>query len=157
MKNIKMLEKLFVLVISIGLIFAFSNFAYAADEDPFFEITPENTSSNESTNESTNTSTNETANTSNNNTANTDSNNSLFSNTESNNTVTNNNNSTLTTNNGINNTNTSNNVTNRSVTNTETLAKTGLSDSKGMLSLIVVLCGISAIYSYKKINDYKKL
>lgn len=147
MKNIKMLKKLVVLVISIGLIVTFSNFAYAADEDPFFEIKPENTSSNESTN----TSTNETTN----NTTNTDSNNSLFTNIESNNTTTNN--STLTTNNSVNTTNTSNNVTNRSVTNTETLAKTGLSDSKGMISLIVVICGISAIYSYKKINDYKKL
>ena len=147
MKNIKMLKKLVVLVISIGLIVTFSNFAYAADEDPFFEIKPENTSSNESTN----TSTNETTN----NTTNTDSNNSLFTNIESNNTTTNN--STLTTNNSVNATNTSNNVTNRSVTNTETLAKTGLSDSKGMISLIVVICGISAIYSYKKINDYKKL
>lgn len=151
MKNIKMLKKLVVLVISIGLIVTFSNFAYAADEDPFFEIKPENTSSNESTN----TSTNETTNNTTNNTTNTDSNNSLFTNTESNNTTTNN--STLTTNNSVNTTNTSNNVTNRSVTNTETLAKTGLSDSKGMISLIVVICGISAIYSYKKINDYKKL
>ncbi len=151
MKNIKMLKKLVVLVISIGLIVTFSNFAYAADEDPFFEIKPENTSSNESTN----TSTNETTNNTTNNTTNTDSNNSLFTNTESNNTTTNN--STLTTNNSVNATNTSNNVTNRSVTNTETLAKTGLSDSKGMISLIVVICGISAIYSYKKINDYKKL
>ena len=151
MKNIKMLKKLVVLVISIGLIVTFSNFAYAADEDPFFEIKPENTSSNESTN----TSTNETTNNTTNNTTNTDSNNSLFTNIESNNTTTNN--STLTTNNSVNTTNTSNNVTNRSVTNTETLAKTGLSDSKGMISLIVVICGISAVYSYKKINDYKKL
>lgn len=152
MKNVKMLKKLFILVMSIGLVLTFSNLVYAEDEDPFFAITATEESSNENSNTSsseqqaTNTDTPlfsdiENTNTNNTNTANT-------------NTV---GNSSLTTNDISNNTNTYNNVVNRNVTNTDTLAKTGLSDSKGMITLIVVLCGISAIYSYKKINDYKKL
>ena len=152
MKNVKMLKKLFILVMSIGLVLTFSNLVYAEDEDPFFVITATEESSNENSNTSsseqqaTNTNTDtplfsgiENTNTNNTNTANT---NSIG-------------NSSITTNDILNNTN--NNVVNRSVTNTDTLAKTGLSDSKGMVTLIVVLCGISAVYSYKKINDYKKL
>ena len=152
MKNVKMLKKLFILVMSIGLVLTFSNLVYAEDEDPFFAIT----ATEESSNENSNTSSNEQQAT------NTDTNTSLFSdieNTNTNNTNTANansiGNSSITTNDILNNTN--NNVVNRSVTNTDTLAKTGLSDSKGMVTLIVVLCGISAVYSYKKINDYKKL
>ena len=152
MKNVKMLKKLFILVMSIGLVLTFSNLVYAEDEDPFFAIT----ATEESSNENSNTSSSEQQAT------NTDTNTSLFSdieNTNTNNTNTANansiGNSSITTNDILNNTN--NNVVNRSVTNTDTLAKTGLSDSKGMVTLIVVLCGISAVYSYKKINDYKKL
>lgn len=152
MKNVKMLKKLFILVMSIGLVLTFSNFVYAEDEDPFFAIT----ATEESSNENSNTSSSEQQAT------NTDTNTSLFSNIENTNTNNTNTanansigNSSITTNDILNNTN--NNVVNRSVTNTDTLAKTGLSDSKGMVTLIVVLCGISAIYSYKKINDYKKL
>ena len=150
MKNVKMLKKLFILVMSIGLVLTFSNLVYAEDEDPFFAIT----ATEESSNENSNTSSSEQQAT------NTDT--PLFSgieNTNTNNTNTANansiGNSSITTNDILNNTN--NNVVNRSVTNTDTLAKTGLSDSKGMVTLIVVLCGISAVYSYKKINDYKKL
>lgn len=145
MKNIKTLKKLFIVLMIIGVVLTFSNYVCAADDDPFLEITPTNTATNETTNNTNNTTTNETSNT----------NNSIFTNTE--NTSTNSSNSTLTTNSISNNTNTSNNTVNRSVSNTDTLAKTGLSDSKGTVTLIVVLCGISAIYSYKKINDYKKL
>ena len=142
MKNLKMVKSLLILIMSIGIILTFSNFVYADDDDPFLELTPTNTESNEA------------ANTSNENSTNTDTNNTLFTNTNSNTGV-----NSLTTNNTVvNNTtnNTANNV-NRSVTNTETLAKTGISDSKGMVTLIVIICGISAVYSYKKINDYKKL
>ena len=152
MKNVKMLKKLFILVMSIGLVLTFSNLVYAEDEDPFFAIT----ATEESSNQDSNTASNEQQAT------NTNTDTSLFTdidNTNSNNTNTANTNSignsSITTNDTLNNTN--NNVVNRSVTNTDTLAKTGLSDSKGMVTLIVVLCGISAIYSYKKVNDYKKL
>lgn len=138
MKNVKMIKKLLVLVISIALILTFSNFVYAEDEDPFLPITPS------ANNETSNTNT-ETTNTSTNTDNATNTNNTLVSN------------GTITTNNTVNNTvNTTNNV-NRSVTNTDQLAKTGLTDSNGIIALIVVLCGISAIYSYKKVNDYKKL
>ncbi len=153
MKNVKMLKKLFILVMSIGLVLTFSNLVYAEDEDPFFAIT----ATEEASNQDSNTATGEEQAT------NTDTNTSLFTDTDNTNTANTNTNtntvgnSSLTTNDISNNTNTYNSVVNRNVTNTDTLAKTGLSDSKGMVTLIVVLCGISAIYSYKKINDYKKL
>lgn len=144
MKNVKMLKKLFILVMSIGLVLTFSNLVYAEDEDPFFAITATEQESNEQQ------------------ATNTDTSGSLFTDTDNTNTTntenTNNaSNSLLPTNNISNNTNTNNSAVNRNVTNTDTLAKTGLSDSKGMATLIVVLCGVSAIYSYKKINEYKKL
>ena len=47
--------------------------------------------------------------------------------------------------------------TSKTNNNVNTLAKTGLSDTNGIVALIVVVCGVSAIYSYKKVNDYKKL
>ncbi len=57
-----------------------------------------------------------------------------------------------------NNTATNNSIsTNRSVSNSNSLAKTGVTDSKGFITLVVLICGISAIYSFKKISDYKKL
>ena len=148
MKELKMVKKLFALVISIGLMFALTSFVYAADDDPFIEITPQNTTS-QSSNEIANT----TPASTDNNTAN-----SLFDNTTTNNTNTNTNsnnsvsNGLITTNNTL-----TNNSVNRSVSNTETLAKTGIGDSKGMIAVFVVICGISAVYSYKKVNDYKKL
>ena len=39
MKNSKMIKKIFVLVISIALVFTFSNLVLAADDDPFLPIT----------------------------------------------------------------------------------------------------------------------
>jgi len=144
MKNSKMIKKIFVLVISIALVFTFSNLVLAADDDPFLPIT-QNTNTNANPESNTNT---EQTNT------NSDSGNSLLTNTT--NTTNTTNNATLTSNTVNNTTNISGNV-NRSVTNTEQLAKTGLTDSNGIIALIVVLCGISAIYSYKKVNDYKKL
>ena len=147
MKNVKMLKKLFILVMSIGLVLTFSNLVYAQDEDPFFAIT----ATEEASNGDSNTASNEEQAT------NIDTNTSLFTDTDNTNNTNTANNSSLVTNDILNTTNTNNNVVNRSVTNTDTLAKTGLSDSKGMVTLLVVLCGISAVYSYKKINDYKKL
>jgi len=146
MKNSKMIKKIFVLVISIALVFTFSNLVLAADDDPFLPIT-QNTNANTNTEQ---TNTNSVSNTN----SNSDSGNSLLTNTT--NTTNTTNNATLTSNTVNNTTNISGNV-NRSVTNTDQLAKTGLTDSNGIIALIVVLCGISAIYSYKKVNDYKKL
>lgn len=150
MKNSKMIKKIFVLVISIALVFTFSNLVLAADDDPFLPIT-QNTNANPESNTNTNT---EQTNTNSGSNTNSDSGNSLLTNTI--NTTNTTNNGTLTSNTVNNTTNISSNV-NRSVTNTEQLAKTGLTDSNGIIALIVVLCGISAIYSYKKVNDYKKL
>ncbi len=141
MKNLKNVKKLLILIMTIGLIVMFSNFVYAEDEDPFVSLTITNSTENNTTSNETNTS------------------NSLFTNINTTNTNTNATNTntagTLTTNNTKN--NTANNTTNRSVSNTETLAKTGLTDSNGIVALIVIICAVSAIYSYKKINDYKKL
>ena len=141
MKNLKNVKKLLILIMTIGLIVMFSNLAYAAEEDPFVSLTVTNSAENTAGNTESNTS------------------NSLFTNintTNTNTNVTNTNTSgTLTTINTTN--NTANNTTNRSVSNTETLAKTGLTDSNGIVALIVIICAISAIYSYKKINDYKRL
>ena len=155
MKNVKMLKKLFILVMSIGLVLTFSNLVYAEDEDPFFAITATEQESNEQQATNTDTSGSLFTDTDNTNTANT-ANTTNTTNTENTNNASN---SLLPTNNISNNTNNSavNSAVNRNVTNTDTLAKTGLSDSKGIITLIVVLCGVSAIYSYKKINDYKKL
>ena len=141
MKNLKNVKKLLILIMTIGLIVMFSNLVYAADEDPFVSLTVTNSAENTAGNTESNTS------------------NSLFTNintTNTNTNVTNTNTSgTLTTINTAN--NTANNTTNRSVSNTETLAKTGLTDSNGIVALIVIICAVSAIYSYKKINDYKRL
>ena len=141
MKNLKMIKKLFILIMTIGLVIMFSNFVYAEDEDAFVSLTITNSTENNTTSNESNTS------------------NSLFTNINTTNTNTNvTNTNTAGTLTPINTTNnTANNTTNRSVSNTETLAKTGLTDSNGIVALIVIVCAVSAIYSYKKINDYKKL
>ena len=140
MKNLKNVKKLLILIMTIGLIVMFSNFVYAADEDPFVSLTITNSTENNTTSNESNTS------------------NSLFTNINTTNTNTT---GTLTTNNTTTNNTTTNNTakntSNRNVSNTETLAKTGLTDSNGIVALIVIICAVSAIYSYKKINDYKKL
>lgn len=65
----------------------------------------------------------------------------------------------------INNTNTTNNTTNKTSNNTSvynntntpnSLSKAGLEDSIPTMVLIVIF-GISAIYAYKKIGDYKNI
>ena len=139
MKNVKTIKKLLILVVSIALVFTISNFVYADDDDPFLPITAS------TNNEAANTNTEAENSTNTNNTL--MSNGAITTNNTTNNATTNTVNSTV---------NTTNNV-NRSVTNTNQLAKTGLTDSNGIIALIVVLCSISAIYSYKKVNDYKKL
>lgn len=53
--------------------------------------------------------------------------------------------------------NTSNQVANRNISNSNELADTGIGATSGIITLIVVICGISAVYSYKKVNDYKNL
>lgn len=62
-------------------------------------------------------------------------------------------------NNVVNNTvnNTVNNNTNKNSSyNNTNLPKTGVEDAIPVVILVVV-CGISAVYAYKKINDYKNI
>lgn len=52
--------------------------------------------------------------------------------------------------------NTANNTNNSSVYNNTNLPKTGVSDSIPVVMLVVVF-GISAVYAYKKIKEYKNI
>lgn len=54
------------------------------------------------------------------------------------------------------NTNRANNSSNKSIYNNSSLPKTGLSDSVPVVLLVVVF-GASAIYAYKKVNEYKNI
>ena len=54
------------------------------------------------------------------------------------------------------NTNRANNSSNTSIYNNSSLPKTGLSDSVPVVLLVVVF-GASAIYAYKKVNEYKNI
>lgn len=96
-----------------------------------------------------------------NNTANTNSNNTNSANTNSN-TASNNSNvnksnmNSANTNTNANNTNNSNNSKNSSIYNNTNLPKTGIEDSIPV-AMLVVIFGISAIYAYKKIRDYRNI
>ena len=68
---------------------------------------------------------------------------------------TNNTNATNNTSNNITN-NTTNNTYNSSIYNNTNLPKTGISDSIPVAMLVVVF-GISAVYAYKKISEYKNI
>ena len=148
MENSKIFKRLVIVMLSLVLVAVCSTSVFAADGDDLFL----------SVNSTGNTASNATDN-------NTTSDNNTTNNTATNNTNTNNTtNSSLTannatTNNTVRNTATNNTTNNTSKTNNNvnTLAKTGLSDTNGIVALIVVVCGVSAIYSYKKVNDYKKL
>lgn len=103
------------------------------DDDPFANISSENWSTPELENSVSNTQTN---NTSSNSTNNSVSNTDIVFNTTSNNTV---------------------NSLNSTTSNSNSLAKTGIEDSNGMFAVILVVCGIAAVYSFKKISDYKNM
>ena len=144
MENSKIFKRLIIVMLSLVLVAVCSTSVFAADGDDLFlsvnstgntapNATDNNTTSDNNTTNNTNTNTNNTTNSS------------LTANNTTNNTVRN-----TATNNTTNNTSKTNN-------NVNTLAKTGLSDTNGIVALIVVVCGVSAIYSYKKVNDYKKL
>ena len=49
MKNLKMIKKLFILIMTIGLVIMFSNFVYAEDEDAFVSLTITNSTENNTT------------------------------------------------------------------------------------------------------------
>lgn len=86
--------------------------------------------------------------------------NNMSNNTNTNNTNTNNTNSNranTNTNTNTNNTNNTNrNTNNSSIYNNTSLPKTGITDSIPVAVLLVVF-GISSVYAYKKIKDYKNI
>ena len=151
MENSKIFKRLVIVMLSLVLVAVCSTSVFATDDDLFLSVNSTgNTASNATSDNSTtnNTATNNTVrNTA---TNNTNTNNTTNSSLTANNTTTNNTVRNTATNNTTNNTSKTNN-------NVNTLAKTGLSDTNGIVALIVVVCGVSAIYSYKKVNDYKKL
>ncbi len=129
------LIKLFSILLMSIMVIMFTTNVWAEDND--FTTLPVNT--------------NNTANTNSNNTnANTNN-----SNTPSNNSNTNRSN-TNTANTNSNNTNNTNNANNSSIYNNTNLPKTGIEDSIPV-AMLVVIFGISAIYAYKKIRDYRNI
>lgn len=82
----------------------------------------------------------------------------LSNNTNTNNTNTNNTNtnSNRTNTNNTNSNNTNGNTNNSSIYNNTSLPKTGITDSIPVAVLLVVF-GISSVYAYKKIKDYKNI
>ncbi len=129
MKKTNLIKMLVVMAISVMVMF-FNTCVLAAevDDDGYEDLTE--ALGNSSSNNSAN---NNSSNTSNN-TANTNTNN---------------------TSNNTSNTNT-NKSNNSSVYNNTSLPKTGLSDSIPVVLLVVVF-GASAIYAYKKVNEYKNI
>lgn len=57
-----------------------------------------------------------------------------------------------------NNTNNTNNTTAKNTTNktNTTLPKTGIEDN-AILFVVLAVCGVSAIYAYKKVSDFRRL
>ena len=137
MKNSKRIFKVLVMLLVILMVSLIAKPVFADDDDIFTNIAPIANSTQENTAQENATPTNNTPE----NTAPTE---------NTNNSITFNN---ITANNTANNSTS----TNRSVSNSNSLAKTGLTDSKGFVAVIVLICGISAIYSFKKISDYKRL
>jgi len=127
-----------VVLIGTTAVFADNEYDYIFDDPAEENTTNTNTNTNKSntnTNTSNNTNTNK-------------------SNTNTNNTNTNSNKNTNT-----NNTNTNKNTNNSSVynnANNTNLPKTGVEDSIPTMVLVVVF-GISAVYAYKKISEYKNV
>ena len=76
---------------------------------------------------------------------------SIVDNSQANNNVNNNVNNNM----NINNTNVANNTP--TTANANSLAKTGIEDSKGALAIVVVISVIVAIYSLRKIKEYKNM
>lgn len=148
MENSKIFKRLVIVMLSLVLVAVCSTSVFAADDDLFLSVNSTGNTASNATDNNTTTSDNSTTN------------NTVANNVTTNNTT----NSSLTTNNTtINNTtrntavnNTTNNTSNTN-SNVNTLAKTGLSNTNGIVALVLVVCGVSAIYSYKKVNDYKKL
>ena len=130
MKKTNLIKVLLVMIVSIMVVLFSSNVLAATDADGYEDLTEAlgNSSSNSGN--------------TNNNSANTNTNNA-------------NTNTNLANNNNTANTN-SNRTNNSSIYNNTSLPKTCLADSVPVVLLVVVFV-VSAIYAYKKINDYKNI
>lgn len=136
MKNLTVIKTILVTLICLGVIAIATN--VFADNTTFTDLT--------NTLNATNTSSNTTS-------SNTTTN--LTSSNTATNTSTNTANTTKV--NTVNTTNTTNKTNTSSYNNTNTnLPSTGLQDSMPIVVLVVVL-GISAVYAYKKVKDYKEI
>lgn len=133
MKKLNIVKSLLIALVSLSMIMFTTNFVLAAN-DEFEEVNFDNPSSSNSSTNKANTNSNKSNTNSNKNKANTNSN---KSNSNSLNT------------NGVR----GNNV---SSYNNTSLPKTGLQESLPTV-LLVVIFGISAVYAYKKIKDYRNI
>lgn len=130
MKKTNLIKVISILLIS-AMLMLFATTVNAADDNSYNDLTSTltgNTSNNTSNTSNTNTNSNSSNNTSNTNSAN-------------------NTNKAL---------NMSNNTSNSSVYNNTNLPKTGATDSIPVAMLVVVF-GISAVYAFKKVRDYKNI
>lgn len=128
MKKTNLIKVISILLISV-MVVLFATTVNAADDNSYNDLTSTLTGNN--SNSSNNSS----------NTANTNSNSS---------------NNTANTNNTNKSSNMTNNTNNSSVYNNTSLPKTGAADSIPVAMLVVVF-GISAVYAFKKVRDYKNI
>ena len=136
MKKLSIVKGLLIALVSLSMLMFTTNFVSAADE-AYVDVNCDNTASSNSSSNKANTNSNKTNTNSSKNKANTNSNSSKNSNSNSLNT------------NGVR----GNNV---SAYNNTSLPKTGLQESLPVVLLVVVF-GISAVYAYKKIKDYRNI
>ena len=136
MKKLSIVKGLLIALVSLSMLMFTTNFVSAADEG-YVDVNFDNTASSNSSSNKANTNSNKTNTNSSKNKANTNSNSSKNSNSNSLNT------------NGVR----GNNV---SSYNNTSLPKTGLQESLPVVLLVVVF-GISSVYSYKKIKDYRNI
>lgn len=128
MKKTNLIKVISILLIS-AMVMLFATTVNAADDNSYNDLTSTLTGNNSSNSS---------------NTSNTNS---------SNSTANTNSNSSNNTNNSL---NMSNNTNNSSVYNNTSLPKTGAADSIPVAMLVVVF-GISAVYAFKKVRDYKNI
>lgn len=136
MKKLSIVKGLLIALVSLSMLMFTTNFVSAADEG-YVDVNFDNTASSNLSSNKANTNSNKTNTNSSKNKANTNSNSSKNSNSNSLNT------------NGVR----GNNV---SSYNNTSLPKTGLQESLPVVLLVVVF-GISAVYAYKKIKDYRNI
>ena len=163
MKKVEKLKIMLVILLSVVMTIALSSFnvVCADDIDDIWGTGSSSTTDSTTSDDDWGTPTLENV-TDNNNTVtdNTTTNNTTTNNTTTNNTTTNNTTNNTSTNLVFNTANTANdtkNSINSTTSNANSLAKTGVQDSKGIGAIILVVSGIVGIYSLKKVRDYKDM